>query len=110
MASKAMISASTGWDSNNPDIRPPLVLTPLAWEDLTDEPAFSLTPQGRTEIDLEQKVTLTPGLQTHLDKFTAARLAREKARGKDTLPAMTAEEEAAIQLAWALECAVNKGL
>lgn len=105
MPSKAMIQYL---DSVSPNSRP-LSLTPLAWEDLNDEPFYDLTPSGRAEIDLEQRVTLTAGLQAHLDKFTAARIAREKARGKELLPAMTAEEQAAIQLAWAIECAVNQG-
>lgn len=107
MPTKAMSLAS---DSQNQDTPVPFTLSPLAFEDFYDIAAYTLTPAGRTEIDLEQRVTLTPGLQAHLDKFTAARLKRERARGKELLPAMTAEEEAAIQLAWALECAVNQGL
>lgn len=97
-------------DSQNQDTPVPYCLSPLAIEDLTDTPVYTLTPAGRTEIDLEQTVTLTPGLLSHLDKFTAARKARERARGKDLLPALTAEEQAAIQLAWALETAVNQGV
>lgn len=97
-------------DSHDLDTPVPLTLSPLAFEDLTGEAAYSLTPAGRAEIDLAQSVTLTRHLQDRLDKFTATRLAREKARGAALLPAMTAEEQAAIELAWALECAVNKGL
>jgi len=107
MRSKAMM---TGFDSQNPDARVPFTLSPLALEDLTDTPVYTLTPAGREEIDLEQHVTLTPHLQARLDKFPAARVAREKARGKELLPALTSGEQAAIELAWALECAVNKGL
>lgn len=104
-------ATSQASDSLNPSDRVPYTLSPLAFEDFYDIAAYTLTPAGRAEIDLEQKVTLTPGLQSLLDKFTAARLARERARGKEQLlPALTREEEAAIQLAWALECAVNKGL
>jgi len=107
MPAKATLSRL---DCANQDTPVPFVLSPLALEDLTDTPVYTLTPAGRAEIDLDQKVTLTPGLQAHLDKFTAARQARERARGKELLPALTAEEEAAICLAWALECAVNQGL
>lgn len=99
-------------DSQNPDYRPPLVLSPLAIEDLTDEPVYRFTTTGLAEVEMElaQTVTLSPLLVKRLAEFTAARIARESARGTALLPAMTAEENAAINLAWALECAVNKGL
>lgn len=106
MASKAMILAL---DSRNPEYRPPLTLSPLAIEDLTGEPVYQLTPAGRAELHLEQTVTLTSFLLERLQAFTAARIARENARGNELLPACTAEEQAAINLAWALECTVNKG-
>jgi len=96
-------------DSQNLDTPVPFTLSPLAIEDLTDTPVYNLTPAGRAEMILEQQVTLTPLLEQRLQEFTAARIAREKARGRDVLPALTAEEAAAINLAWALECAVNKG-
>lgn len=103
-------ATSAHLDSENLDTSVPFTLSPLAFEDFYDIAAYTITPAGRAEIDLEQKVTLTNHLQDRLDKFTAARLKRERARGKELLPAMTSEEQAAIELAWALECAVNKGL
>lgn len=108
MPSKAMTLAS---DSSNPEYRPPLTLSPLAIEDFTDEPVYRFTPAGRAEVEAElaQTVVLTPLLQERLAAFTAARIARENARGRELLPALTAEEAAACNLAWALECAVNKG-
>lgn len=106
MPSKAMLLNS---DSQNSDTPVPFRLSPLAIEDLTDTPVYSLTPAGRSEIVLEQRVTLTADLEICLQAFTRARIAREKARGDALLPAMTAEEQAAINLAWALECAVNRG-
>jgi hypothetical protein len=108
MPTKAMILAS---DSHNPEYRPPLTLSPLAIEDFTDEPAYRFTPDGRAEVQMElaQSVVLTPLLQSRLAEFTAARIAREQSRGKDLLPALAAEEAAACNLAWALECTVNKG-
>lgn len=106
MPTKATISAS---DSHNPEYRPPLTLSPLAIEDLTGEPVYQLTPAGRSELHLEQTVTLTSFLLERLQTFTAARIAREDARGKQLLEACTTEEQAALNLSWALECAVNKG-
>jgi hypothetical protein len=101
-----MISAS---DSSNPEYRPPLTLSPLAIEDFTGEPVFHMTADGLAEIQGDQTITLTPHLLDRLAKFTAARIARENARGKELLPALTGEELAAVELAWALECTVNKG-
>lgn len=97
-------------DSQNPDYRPPLTLSPLAIEDLTGEPAYCFTTTGLAEVEMElaQMFTLTPLLQKRLEEFTTARIAREGAYGKGLLPALLAEENAAINLAWALECAVNK--
>lgn len=90
--------------------RPALQLSPLAIEDLTDEPVYGFTPEGRAEVqaELAQTVVLSPLLQSRLADFTAARIARENARGKQVLQALSDEEAAAINLAWALECAVNK--
>lgn len=109
MPAKAMSSASI---SQNLDAPVPLALSPLAIEDLTDEPVYRFTTTGLAEVEMElaQTVTLTPLLQKRLADFTAARIAREGACGKELLPALTAEENAAINLAWALECTVNKGL
>lgn len=97
-------------DSQDPEYRPPLTLSPLAIEDLTDEPVYRFTSPGRAEVQMElaQTLTLTPLLQSRLAEFTAARIARENARGKELLPALSAEEAAACNLAWALECALNK--
>lgn len=108
MPFEAMILSS---DSQNPEYRPPLTLSPLAIEDFTDEPVYRFTPTGRAEVQMElaQTVTLTPLLLERLQAFTAARIAREQSRGKELLPALAAEEAAACNLAWALECAVNKG-
>jgi len=92
-----------------PDTPVSLALSPLAVEDLTDTPVYRLTSDGLAEICQDQSIILTPLLLERLAKFTAARLAREKARGKDILQACTDEEMAAINLAWALECTVNKG-
>ncbi len=92
-----------------PDTPVTLALSPLAIEDLTDASVYHLTADGLAEIRQDQTIVLTPLLLERLERFTAARLAREKARGKELLPACTAEENAAINLAWALECTVNKG-
>lgn len=92
-----------------PDTPVNLALSPLAIEDLTDASVYHLTADGLAEIRQDQTVTLTPHLLDRLAQFTAARIARENARGKELLPALTGEEQAAVELAWALECTVNKG-
>jgi len=103
MAAKATTMMSS--DSQNPDYRPPLTLSPLAIEDLTGEPVFSLTPNGRAEIAAAdpQSVTIKGLLKQRLEEFRAARLAREQARGKELLKAMEAEDKAALLLAWTLD-------
>jgi hypothetical protein len=90
-------------DSQNPESRPPLTLSPLAIEDLTGEPVFNLTPNGRAEIASVDAVPLTGLLKQRLDEFRAARRAREQARGKELLKAMEAEDKAALLLAWTLD-------
>lgn len=106
MPSKAMTLAS---DSQNSDIPVPFTLSPLAFEDFYDVAAYGLTPAGRDEIVLEQRVTLTADLERCLERFTRARIAREQARGDALEAALTTEEQAALKLAWALENAVNRG-
>jgi len=86
-----------------PEYRPPLVLSPLAIEDLTGEPAYFLTPNGRAEIASVDAVPLTGLLKQRLDEFRAARKAREAARGKELLKAMDIEDRAALLLAWTLD-------
>lgn len=100
MRTNAMIHAS---DSQNPEYRPPLSLTPLAIEDLTGESVFSLTPTGRAEIADHENVALTGLLKRRLDEFRAARIAREQAKGKTVIDAMKREENAALLLAWTLD-------
>lgn len=104
MPSKAMISRS---DSHDPNARP-FTLSPLAWEDLTDEPVYTLTAIGRAEIPPEMPA-VTPEVMRFLARFTAARQAREKARGDDLPAAIQAEDQAALKLAWSLERAVGSG-
>lgn len=96
-------------NSQDPESRPPVQLSPLAIEDLTGIPAFALTPIGRAEILLEQKITLTSHLEDLLVKYTEARIVREQARGAALTIAMSNEENAAVNLAYAIELAVNKG-
>lgn len=48
-------------NSQDPESRPPLTLSPLAIEDLTDEPVFALTDQAKSEM----------AGQTLLDALTA---------------------------------------
>lgn len=99
-------------DLHDPDARPALDLTPLAFEDFYDIAAYTLTPAARAEIALAepQAVTLDAYLLERLQAFTAARIAREKARGDQLYQALADEEAAACNLAFALEYAVNKGL
>ena len=106
MPSKAMTLAS---DSLNLDTPVPFTLSPLAFEDFYDIAAYSLTPAGRAEIHLEQTITLTSYLEGLLQAYSEARKAREQARGDALLPAMTAEENASVNLAYAIELAVNRG-
>lgn len=96
-------------NSQDPESRPPLQLAPLAIEDLTDTPAYVLTPTGRAEIALEdvQSVPLTPLLVKRLEEFKAARQAREKAGKSELGKAIAAEDAAALNVAWALENLVS---
>ena len=100
MPCKAM---SQGFDSQNPDTPVPFCLSALAHEDLTDEPAFSLTPTGRAEIADAESIPLSALLKQRLEEFRAARAKREKARGKDLLEAVEAEDKAALLLAWTID-------
>lgn len=99
MPSKAMIQYL---DSVKPDSRP-LTLSALAWEDLTDEPAFNLTPTGRAEVVAAESIPLTTLLKQRLEEFRAARAKREQSRGKDLMAAIEAEDKAALMLAWTLD-------
>lgn len=38
-------------NSQDPESRPPLTLSPLAIEDLTDEPQFALTDEAKNQMD-----------------------------------------------------------
>ena len=91
--------------NSQPDERVPLDLSPLAIEDLTDTPVFTLTPTGRAEVAAEDLPTLpmTPLLVKRLEEFKAAREAREKASKSDLGRAIAAEDAAALNVAWALE-------
>lgn len=100
MPSKAMSLAS---DSQNLDVPVPYSLSPLAIEDLTGEPAYSLTPTGRAEVIAAETIPLTTLLKARLDEFRAARKVREQARGKALLEAIEAEDKAALMLAWTLD-------
>jgi ABC-type amino acid transport substrate-binding protein len=95
-------------DSDNPDYRPPLTLSPLAFEDITGESAYNLTPTGRAEIVAADTVAITGLLKQRLDEFRAARRAREQARGKELLKAMEVEDKAALLLAWTLDQDTDK--
>lgn len=99
MAAKSM----TVSDFNDPDTRPALALTPLAIEDLTDTPVYSLTPTGRAEVIAAETIPLTELLKQRLEEFRTARKVREQARGKELLAAVEAEDKAALLLAWTLD-------
>lgn len=90
--------------------RPALALTPLAIEDLTGEPVYSLSPNGRAEMADADSVPLTGLLKQRLDEFRAARRAREKALGKELLKAMEVEDKAALLLAWTLDQDADKAV
>jgi hypothetical protein len=92
------------------EYRPPLVLSPLAIEDLTGEPVYSLSPNGRAEIADSDNVPLTGLLKQRLEEFRAARRAREKAFGKELLKAMDIEDKAALLLAWTLDQDAEKAV
>ena len=94
---------------DNPDTAP-FTLSPLAIEDLTGEPAFTLTANGRAEVAAEDLPTLpmTPLLVKRLQEFREAREAREKASKSDLGRAIAAEDVAALNVAWALENLVNQ--
>lgn len=96
-------------NSQDPESRPALALSPLAIEDITGEPVFSLTPTGRAEIVLEdvQSIPLTPHLVKCLEAFTKARRDREAAPKGDLDAYIRIEDTAALTLAWAFEQAVN---
>jgi hypothetical protein len=97
-------------NSQDPESRPAVQLSPLAIEDLTGEPVFSLTPTGLAELALEdaKSITLTPHLVKRLAEFKAAREAREQAPKGELGKAIAAEDAAALNLAWALENLVNQ--
>lgn len=90
-------------DFRDPDERPALTLSPLAIEDLTGEPAYTFTPNGRAELASVDAVPLTGLLKQRLEEFRTARRAREQARGKELLKAMEVEDKAALLLAWTLD-------
>ena len=85
MPLEAMIQRS---DSQDPEYRPPLTLSPLAIEDLTGEPVYSFTPAGRAETAAASTVPLTGLLKQRLEEFRVACRAREKSFGKELLKAM----------------------
>lgn len=97
------------YNSQDPESRPAVQLSPLAIEDLTDEPVFALTPTGRAEIVLEdaKSITLTPHLVSCLEAFTKARRDREDAAKGDLDKYIRIEDTAALTLAWAFEQAVT---
>lgn len=105
MPSKAMILAS-----DSPEYRPPLTLSPLAIEDLTGEPVYTLAPAGRAEVAAEacETIPLTPLLVKRLEEFRAARRQREAAPKGELGKAIAAEDVAALNVAWALECAIEQ--
>lgn len=94
--------------NSQPDERVPLDLSPLAIEDLTDTPVFALTPTGRAEVIENETLTMTPLLVKRLAEFKAAREARENAPKGTLMDAIKAEDAAALNLAWALECAIDR--
>ncbi len=93
-----------------PDTPVALALSPLAIEDFTDTPVYTLTPIGRAEIASVDAVPLTGLLKQRLEEFKAAREAREQAPKGALVQAIDREDAAALNLAWALECAVDKAL
>jgi len=95
-------------DLNDPNARPPLTLSALAIEDLTDTPVFTLTPTGRAEVIEHDTIPMTPLLVKRLEEFKAAREAREKAPKGELGKAIAAEDAAALNVAWALENLVNQ--
>jgi len=95
-------------DSHLSDEIVPLTLAPLAIEDLTDTPVYSLTPTGRAEVIEHETIPLTPLLVKRLEEFKAAREAREKAPKGELGKAIAAEDMAALNVAWALENLINQ--
>lgn len=95
-------------DSQNPDVPLALVLTDAALIaiDSDDAPILTLTPAALAELPPEQ-IVLTPLLVKRLAEFKAARLAREQAPKGALLPAIQAEDAAALNLAWAFEIAIE---
>jgi len=100
MPSKAMISRS---DSQNPDTAP-FTLSAPAWEDLTDEPAFNLTPAGRAETSAADCLSLgSENVKQNLTAFLLAYQERQNARGSEAcVAAMAVEERTALSLAWSI--------
>jgi len=96
-------------DSHLSDEIVPFTLAPLAIEDLTDTPVFTLTPTGRAEVIEHDTIPMTPLLVKRLEEFKAAREAREKAPKGALGAAIAAEDMAALNVAWALENLVNQG-
>jgi len=102
-------------DSQNPDTPVPFALSPLAIEDLTDEPVFRLTPAALAELATptpqpQRRIPLTPLLEKYLTRFTAAKQASIDAyRSMNKAPLWStwnevqdlsaAMEEAAVELA-----------
>lgn len=99
-------------NSHDPEARPPLALSPLAIEDFTDTPVFTLTPHGLQEMQeaAPQMFPLTPLLIKRLEEFKAARQARESAHKGELGKAILAEDSAALNLAWAFENLVGQDL
>lgn len=101
--------------SHLPDeFRPALCLTDfgLMEIDSDDAPTLTLTPAAIAALDesSSQSMPLTPLLVKRLAEFKAAREAREQAPKGHLLTAIQAEDAAALNLAWAFEIAIDRGV
>lgn len=71
MAAKSM----TVRDFNDPDSRPSLALTPLAIEDLTDTPVYTLTPAAHEALDQDRQQACADVLLHELHRYPSSQLA-----------------------------------
>jgi hypothetical protein len=65
MAHKAIRSSS---DSQNPEYRPPLDISALAFEELNDTPAYGLTPAAEKELKLVRQQAMAAHLIKQLQR------------------------------------------
>lgn len=91
-------------DLNDPNARP-FTLSPLAIEDLTDEPAFGFTPAGLAELATHPEPLILTGetVKNNLAEFFLAYQERQNARGCEMVTAaMEVENRTALSLAWSI--------